>query len=95
MSNTQNTGHFKKGKDNPNWGIFGRKKPEGAGSPSIKIEVVDKYSNLTISFDSISAASRALNISFQVISNYLIRNQTKPYKNRYIFKKKDDSSKNK
>jgi hypothetical protein len=25
MSNTQNTGHFKKGKDNPNWGIFGRK----------------------------------------------------------------------
>jgi hypothetical protein len=54
---------------------------------SIKIEVTDITNNTTTFYDSIHKASIALNISFQAISIYFIRNQKKPYKGRYIFKK--------
>jgi len=54
------------------------------------IEVTDIKNDTTTSYDSISEASRALNISFTrraAISIYFIRNKKKPYKGRYTFKK--------
>ena len=63
-------------------------RPEGAGSPSQAIEVTDKKNNTTTSYDSISEAARALNIpNHSIILNYILRNQQKPYKGRYTFKK--------
>jgi hypothetical protein len=73
-----NTSGFKKGEP----------KPKGSGSPAQGIEVIDKYNNdTTTSYNSISEAARALNINPGIISGYLINNQVKPYKGRYIFKK--------
>ena len=66
----------------------GQQRPEGAGSPSQAIEVTDIKNNITTSYNSISAATRALNLpNFQVISNYIKNNQKNPYKARYTFKK--------
>ncbi len=73
-----------KGEKHP---MFGKARTEGAGKPCHPIEVIDIQNNVTNSFDSIHKASIALNIPFQAISNYFIRNQKKPYKGRYTFKK--------
>jgi len=54
---------------------------------NIQIEVTDKKNNTTTSYDSMSAAAIALNINKRRISDYFIRNQVKPYKGRYTFKK--------
>lgn len=54
---------------------------------SIKVRVLDKETNTTVDYDSITAAAIALNIRIQAICNYLKRNQIKPYKGRYIFQK--------
>ena len=52
------------------------------------IEVTDITNNITTSYDSIHKAAKALNISnFQAIANYIQRNQKKPYKGQYTFKK--------
>jgi group I intron endonuclease len=82
----ENFGRLKPGKDHPNYGKH-TKRPEGAGSPSQQIEVFDLKNNETITYDSISAAARALDIKNSTISCYFSRNQQKPYKERYIFKK--------
>lgn len=51
----------------------------------IKLEVLDVKNNQTTLYDSINQAVEALNIeNAQVISNYLIRNQKKPYKGLYF-----------
>ena len=73
-----------KGENNPN---FGKPKAEGAGKPSQPIEVFDNNTNETTSYDSISAAARALNIESSRISEFFSRNQKKPYKGIYMFKK--------
>jgi len=52
-----------------------------------KIEVFDKDTNQTTYYDSINKAARALNINHGIIVYYFARNQTKPYKDRYTFKK--------
>jgi len=65
----------------------GKTRAVGAGSPSQAIEVFDKNTNETITYESISAAARALNINQARIVMYFSRNQQKPYKGRYIFKK--------
>jgi len=62
-------------------------RPEGAGRPGQKIEVFDKETNLTATFDSFSAAAIALDIRYGAIKNYFYKNQQKPYKGRYIFTK--------
>lgn len=72
------------GADNP---MFGKVKPEGSGRPSQKIEVLDLLTNEKIEYDSISAASLALNIKVHRISMYFSNNKQKPYKGRYVFKK--------
>ena len=66
------------GKHNP--------RPEGAGRPYQKIEVIDIKNNITTIYDSIALAALALNANHSAISNYFARNQ-KLYKNRYVFKK--------
>jgi len=66
----------------------GQARPEGAGKPSQVIEVTDIKTNKTTTYDSIHEATRALQIyNHKIISNYFLRNQKKPYKGRYTFKK--------
>ena len=80
------SGRFKPGENHPNYG----QKVEGSGKPSKAIEVTDIKNNITTTYISMCEASRALNISFTrraAISIYFIRNQKKPYKARYTFKK--------
>lgn len=59
----------------------------GAGKPTQKVSVFDN--NQTTIYESISAAAKALGIRTTAISNYLIDNRKKPYKKRYISKKKN------
>ena len=67
----------------------GQPRPEGAGRPSQAIEVTDIKNNITTSYDSIGEAARALNLpNFNIIRNYILRNQQKPYKGQYTFTKK-------
>jgi group I intron endonuclease len=73
-----------KGENHP---MYGKPKPKGAGSPAKKCSVFDKNTNETIVYESISEAARALNIKKSIIDLYFIKNQIKPYKGRYIFKK--------
>jgi hypothetical protein len=54
---------------------------------SIKIEVTNITNNTTTSYDSISETARALNINKAIIVMYFSRNQQKPYKGIYTFKK--------
>jgi len=84
----------KKGENNPMFGKtgenhpnFGESRPQGAGSPSQQIEVTDITNNTTTSYDSMNEAARALNINKSVINLYFTRNQKKPYKGIYTFKK--------
>jgi len=67
--------------------LTGQARPEGAGNPSQQIEVTDITNNTTICYDSIRETARALNITYSSITMYFIRNQKKPYKGRYTFKK--------
>lgn len=85
---------IKRGENNPMFGragekhpMFGKAKPEGAGRPYQKIEVIDVKNNITTIYDSISLAALALDIQKSSISVYFKRNQKSPYKGRYIFKK--------
>ena len=63
------------------------KKVEGSGKPSQVIEVSDIKNNTTTSYNSINEAARALNINYISIVKYFSRNQIKPYKGQYTFKK--------
>ena len=65
----------------------GQPKIEGTGIPSQQIEVFDNKNNTITSYDSMSEAARALNINKSVINLYFTRNQQKPYKGQYTFKK--------
>jgi len=68
----------------------GQPKVEGSGRVSQAIEVTDITNNTTTFFDSMGEATRALNLpNFNIIRNYILRNQQKPYKGKYTFKKKD------
>jgi group I intron endonuclease len=65
--------------------LQGRSRPSGSGNPSQKIEVFDKDTNLTTSYESIREAERTLHISNSSISCYL--GTGKLYKDKYIFTK--------
>lgn len=65
----------------------GKPRAEGTGRPSQQISVTDNQNNTITIYDSMSAASIALNIDKRRISDYFIRNQENPYKGRYTFKK--------
>jgi len=95
------SGRFKPGENHPNYGktldnetkqkisdaLLGN--TNGKNQPTSQvIEVTDIANNTTISYDSICEAARALNLpSHKTITNYILRNQQKPYKGRYTFKK--------
>jgi hypothetical protein len=51
-----------------------------------KIEVFDLQEKTTTTYNSISAAARALNIPQSSISSYLAFNRTNPFKKRYLFR---------
>ena len=76
-------------KKSDNSGRFkpGQPRLEGAGKASQAIEVSDIKNNITITYDSISEAAKALNIQNAIIVKYFARNQKKPYKGQYTFKK--------
>jgi hypothetical protein len=74
----------KKGENHPN---YGKPKPEGSGTPSQVIVVFDNKNNKTTTYESIRAAARDLEVNMSIITNYFRRNQQKPYKGRYTFKK--------
>jgi group I intron endonuclease len=65
----------------------GKTRADGAGMPAQQIEVVDLQEKTITTYDSIREAVRALNIHKSVIDKYFSRNQEKPYKGRYTFKK--------
>jgi len=65
-----------------------KRKISEAQPTSIKIEVTDIKNNITTTYNSMSEATRALNIHKSVIDNYFNRNQQKPYKGLYTFNKK-------
>ena len=76
----------KQGEKHP---MFGKPRPEKAGKPSIKLKVLDKETNKTTIYSSISEAATSLNINPRRIYMYFSRNQVKPYKNKYVFTKMD------
>ena len=60
---------------------------DGAGRPSERILVLDLQTNISTEYESISYAAKTLNIPKSRISMYFSRNQNKPFKGRYVFKK--------
>ena len=52
------------------------------------IEVTDIKNDTTTSYDSMCEAARALDIRWTVMNNSFSKNQKKPYKGQYTFKKK-------
>jgi NUMOD3 motif/NUMOD1 domain len=80
-----------KGEKNP---MFGknhsdetRKKMSDNISTSQRLEVFDIKNNQITTYDSIHEAARVLNIKQSIITMYFTRNQKKPYKGLYTFKK--------
>jgi hypothetical protein len=67
--------------------MFGKAKPAGAGSPCQHIEVTDLEKDTKTIYSSMWKAAAALNIRIQAISNYINRNQKKPFRGRYVFTK--------
>jgi group I intron endonuclease len=54
-----------------------------------KIEVTDLQTGISISYNSMGQAAKALNILPSSISSYFAYNQKTPFKKRYLFKKID------
>nr|YP_010608753.1 hypothetical protein PNX16_mgp018 [Drechslerella dactyloides]WAN89833.1 hypothetical protein [Drechslerella dactyloides] len=74
------------GKNNP---IFGKIRAIGAGKPSQNIIVIDLEKNTETIYNSLNEAATALGIRRTGISTYLYKNQQKPFKERFIFKRVD------
>ena len=65
-----------------------RKKISDAQPTSQVIEVFDLEEKTKTTYNSIREAARALNLpNHSIISHYIQRNQKKPYKGQYTFKK--------
>ena len=62
-------------------------KIQDAQPTSQPIEVTDLETKTTTSYNSIREAAKALDIRWTTIKNYIARNQQKPYKGQYTFKK--------
>jgi hypothetical protein len=75
-----------KGNKNGENGL-GRKRPDGAGSPSVQIEVLDQETGTKTVYPSMSEAAIALGVPSGSVRMYFSRNTPKPYKGRYLLKK--------
>jgi len=65
-------------------------KNKGENSPlSQQTLVIDTLTNESTVYPSMRVAGESLNINYGVITRFIARNQSKPYKGRYIFKKVD------
>ena len=58
-----------------------------AGSPTLRIEVLNNLTGERKEYDSIRTAATDLGLNHSVIRNYFKINQMKPYRGTYIFKK--------
>lgn len=67
--------------------MFGKVRAQGAGNPSQRISVFNVVNDETYEYASIKAAGLAIGINPSVISRYIVNNQKKPYKGKYIFQK--------
>ena len=65
----------------------GRKRAEGAGSPSVQIEVFDLQTDIKTVYSSMSAVAKALGVPSGSIRMYFSSNTQKPYKSRYVMQK--------
>ena len=70
---------------------LGRERPEGAGSPSVQIEVLDLETNIKTIYSTMNETGRALDVPSPLGSGsiriYFSRNTLKPYKGRYLLRK--------
>ena len=65
----------------------GRKRAEGAGSPSVPVEVLDQETGQNTIYPSMREVGIALGVPTGSISMYFYRNTQKPYKGRYLLQK--------
>lgn len=65
----------------------GRKRADGAGSPSVQIEVLELETGIKTIYPSISEAGQALGVPSGSIRMHLSRNSKKPYKGMYFLQK--------
>lgn len=75
-----------KGNKNGEKGL-GRQIPDGAGSPSVQIEVSDQETGTKTVYPSMNEAARALGVPPGSIRMYFYRNTLNPYKGRYLLQK--------
>ena len=76
----------KKGNQNATGGK-GRKRAEGAGSPSVVIEVFDQETGMKTIYPSMSGVGKALGVPSGSIRMHFSSNTLKPYKGRYLLQK--------
>ena len=76
----------KKGNQNATGGK-GRKRVEGAGNPSVTVEVFDQETGMKTIYPSMSEVAKALGVPSGSIRMYFSSNTQKPYKGRYFFAK--------
>ena len=69
----------------------GRIRAEGAGSPSVPVEVLDQETGVKAIYSSMSEVGEALGVPTGSIRMYFSRNTQKPYKGRYLLKKLADN----
>ena len=65
----------------------GRKRAEGAGSPSVSVEVLDQETGIKTIYPSMSGVGKALGVPSGSIRMYFSRAKSKPFKGRYLLQK--------
>lgn len=76
----------KKGNQNGTGGI-GHKRAEGAGSPSVPVEVLDQETGIKTIYPSMSGVGKALGVPSGSIRMYFSRGHSQLFKGRYLLQK--------
>ena len=66
----------------------GRKRAEGAGSPSVQVEVIDQETGMKTIYCSMSAVGKALGVASGSIRMYFSSNTQKPYPPPLCYRKR-------
>lgn len=77
---------MKKGNQNATGGK-GRKRAEGAGTSSVRVEVFDQETGMKTTLFSMSGVGKALGVPSGSIRMYFSSNTQKAYKGRYLLQK--------